>query len=189
MVKIKLKTHQGYEGNNLTKLKDSLAILEKTLNQNDFKDKVFNFKSDKTEGGTFHFIKYKRKFIFGRTKIRLKKYSNQEIYNKVIEGTSSDGVDSLIELNLVLKSGSGGDVVGYTKNKKIYTYTTDFLGMSKAKLAGHLFHEYTHLKGFSHSKSNKIDPLRDCFSVPYALGNIIEILIGGSNSRNCDYQF
>jgi len=183
MLKIKLESHKRYKDGSLDKLTIALALLETTLNQQEFKDKVLNFKSDKTEGGTFHFIKYIKK-----RRTELQRYSNKEIYDKVIAGHGTEGKDTVIKLNLVLKRGSGGSVVGYRKGGKIYTYKTDFLEMSHGKLAAHIFHEYTHTIGFKHSKKDKRDPLRNCFAVPYALGNIVEIITTGSNTRNCIYQ-
>lgn len=183
MLKIKLESHKRYEGENLEKLTKALTLLESTLNEQEFKDKVLNFKSDKTEGGTFHFIKYIK-----RQRTELKRYTNKEIYDKVMAGHATEGENTIIKLNLVLKKGSGGSVVGYRKGGKIYTYKKDFLKMSHGKLAAHIFHEYTHTIGFKHSKKDKRDPLRNCFAVPYALGNLVEIITTGSNTRNCTYQ-
>ena len=182
MLKIKLESHKRYSGANLTKLQSALRLLQFTLNSDEFKAKVLNFNSDKTEGGTFHFIKYRK-----RQRIELQRYSNEEIYNIVMAGHETVDGDSFINLNLVLKRGSGGSVVGYRKGGKIYTYKTDFLEMTHGKLAAHIFHEYTHTIGFKHSKKDKRDPLRNCFSVPYALGNFVEIITTGGNTRNCEY--
>jgi hypothetical protein len=185
MLKIKLNTYNGYQGKDLENLKKSIELLVQTLNGNEFKEKVLNFKSDKTEGGTFHFISYTK---WRGRRVDLKRYTNQEIYDIVMKGNETDGTDSYIVFNLTLEKGSGGSTVGYTDSKgNIHTYTTDFQEMSVGQFAAHIFHEYTHTIMFEHSPSNRNDSLRDCYSVPYALGNFIEILTTGENSYGCPY--
>lgn len=185
MLKIKLESHNGYEGDNLKQLNESLTLLESVLNGQQFKDSVLNFKSAKTEGGTFHFIAYTK---WRGRRIDLKRYSNQEIYDKVMKGNETNGTDCFIVYNLTLERGSGGSTVGYTDNDgNIHTYTTDFHEMSTGEFASHLFHEYTHTIDFEHSQTNRNDSLRDCYSVPYALGNFVEIITTGSCSYNCKY--
>ena len=93
MLKIKLESHNGYEGENLKQLNESLTLLESILNGQQFKDTVLNFKSAKTEGGTFHFIAYiKRR---GR-RIDLKRYPNQQIYDKLMKGNETIKPDHFI---------------------------------------------------------------------------------------------
>lgn len=185
MLKIKLKSHQGYNGENLEKLNESLVLLEGTLNGQQFKDTVLNFKSDKTEGGTFHFIMYTK---WRNRRIDLEKFTNQEIYDKVMAGNETDGIDCFIVYNLTLEKGAGGSSVGYTDaNGNIHTYTNDFLEMTTGEIAAHLLHEYTHTIGFEHSQSNRNDNLRDCYSVPYALGNFVEIITTGKCTYDCIY--
>lgn len=184
MLKIKLNSHEGYQGENLIKLKESIELLENIVNGQNFKDSVLNFKSGKTEGGTFHFIMYTK---WRRRRIELQRYTNQEIYNKIMSGNETDGKDCFIRFDLTLKKGSGGSTVGYTTNGKIYTYTSDFIEMTTGEFAAHLFHEFTHTIDFDHSPSNRNDSLRDCYSVPYALGNIIEIIATGKCSYKCKY--
>ncbi|KIA98516.1 hypothetical protein OA88_20500 [Flavobacterium sp. JRM] len=185
MLKIKLESHRGYEGKNLKNLNESLLLLESVLNGQNFKDTVLKFESDKTEGGTFHFITY-TKWRSRRTDLPI--YSNQEIYDKVMKGNETDGSDCFIVYNLTLERGSGGSTVGYTENNgNIHTYTSDFLEMTSGEFAAHLFHEFTHTIDFEHSPSNKNDSLRDCYSVPYALGNFVEIITTGSCSYKCKY--
>lgn len=184
MLKIKLVAHKGYKENDLEKLKESLLLLEETVNGEPFKDTVLNFTTDKTEGGTFHFKKYRKK----RKVTKLKRYTNQEIYDKIMEGNENDGMNGFIVLNLELEKGSGGKTVGYkATDGSIHTYTTDFREMKPGRMAAHIFHEYAHTLGFKHSKKEKHDALRNCYSVPYALGNFIEILTTGGCSRKCDY--
>ena len=184
MLKFKLKSHKGYEGENLKRLKQSLTLLESVLNGQKFKDTVLNFKSNKTEGGTFHFIMYTK---WRGRRIDLKRYSNQEILDKVMKGNETDGTDCFIVYNLTLERGSGGSTVGYTNNDgNIHTYTTDFNEMENGEFAAHLFHEYTHTIDFEHSPSNRNDSLRDCYSVPYALGKFVEILTTGHCSYKCN---
>ncbi len=185
MLKIKLVSHNGYEGEYLAKLNESLALLENIVNGQQFKDRVINFKSDRTEGGTFHFIKYTN---WNGKRINLTRYSNQEIYDKIMKGNESNGTDTFIVFKLKLQSGSGGITVGYTDQfGNIHTYMNAFLKMSVAEFAAHLFHEYTHTTQFSHSETIRFDNLRNCYSVPYALGNFIEIIATGSCRYRCKY--
>lgn len=185
MLKIKLESHNGYVAENLQKLKDALSLLETVVNGNEFKQKVLNFKSDKTDGGTYHFIMYTK---WRSKRIDLKRYTNQEIYDKLMLGNQTVGNDNIIIYNLSLEHGSGGSTVGYTdKNGNIHTYEGDFNEMSIGQMAAHLYHEYTHTVDFEHSPSNRNDQLRDCYSVPYAIGNFIEILTTGTCEYHCAY--
>ncbi|MFT5780167.1 MAG: putative SprT family Zn-dependent metalloprotease [Crocinitomicaceae bacterium] len=187
MLKIKLESHIGYTGKNLDKVNEAIEHLEDTLNSTAFEHKVTHFKSDKTEGGTFHFITY-TKWRGRRTDVT--RYSNQEIFDKVMNGTETSGEDGVIAFKLKLERGSGGGVVGYTYKSDgiIHTYTKDFNGMDSKEFAAHIFHEYCHLLGFKHSKSTRKDPLRNCYAVPYALGNFISILTYGKSPHGCVYE-
>lgn len=62
-------------------------------------------------------------------------------------------------------------VIGYTQNGVITTYIPSFDAMSVPELAGHLWHEILHLKGFGHT----FDPVpgREG-SIPYACGYWVE---------------
>jgi hypothetical protein len=185
MLKIKLQSFDGYKDDNLKKLQESVALLETTLNGDPFRDTVLSFKSEKTEGGTFHFIMYTK---WRGRRIELERFTNQEIFDKVMQGNETGGTDSFIIYNLTLEKGAGGSTVGYTDSKgNIHTYTSDFHEMSAGEFAAHLFHEYTHTIDFSHSPSNRNDKLRDCYSVPYALGNFVEIILTGECAYGCKY--
>lgn len=185
MLKIKLESNNGYENENLIKLNEALTLLENIVNSQRFKDAVLNFRSDKTEGGTFHFIMYTK---WKRHRIDLTRYTNQEIYEKVMRGNESNGTDCFMVFNLTLERGSGGSTVGYTdSNNNIHTYTTDFHDMKVGEFAAHIFHEYTHTIEFQHSQTNGFDSLRDCFSVPYALGNLVEFIATGNCGYGCEY--
>jgi hypothetical protein len=62
-------------------------------------------------------------------------------------------------------------VIGYTQNGVITTYRSSFDSMSTAELAGHLWHEILHLKGYGHTVQDTWDRER---SIPYACGNKVE---------------
>lgn len=54
MTKIEIIKAENYLGENLEKLNQAIQLLQKTINSDEFKKVVLNFKT-KIEGGTFHF--------------------------------------------------------------------------------------------------------------------------------------
>lgn len=103
-------------------------------------------------------------------------------------GHRQEGKDSFMDLKLMLSTEKKDGVVGETDiNYVTTTYFEAFNRMNEAELAAHYAHEYTHTLGFVHSDNNQCDPKRDCQSVPYAAGNMIEIILTGKCWYGCQY--
>ena len=186
MLKADLLLNLNYTGENLAKLNRSLMMIESTLNGERFKNAVLNFNMPDGKK-SFHFKTYKCRLI-GRKVIQLKEYSNEEVYNKIMRGQSGNGTERFMNYKVEIKPGDGGITVGSTTSDDIiHTYEGDLKTMSDERFAAHLAHEYCHTIGFSHSEYKKCDNLRDCFSVPYAIGNIVQIILNGINRDKCAY--
>lgn len=182
MLKANLKSCTHYEGGDLEILKSTLELLEVTINGDKFKTAVLNFKS-------FQFVKYKC-FLGVKSKtIHLPEYTNEEVYNILMKGHREDGKNCFMDLQVRLSEEDGGSTVGETNGDDlITTYRSAFNRMSEGELAAHLAHEWTHTLGFEHSYSNNCDPTRNCLTVPYAIGNIIEIITTGKCWYGCKYE-
>jgi hypothetical protein len=181
MLRANLLIHTNYSGADLNKVNRTLGSLENALNSDKFKNAILNFKE-------FQFIRYKCLGAIRLRTIQLDTYTNTEIYQKIMKGQSQSAADSLMDFRLILAPGSGGSAVGETVGHTTTTYKVDFDGMSEGQLAAHYLHEWMHIIGFEHSFSNKCDPNRDCLSVPYAIGNIIEIMLTGECWYRCTYS-
>jgi len=175
--------HTGtYLGDDLAKLNRSLQLLETIINGDKFKQAVLHFK-------TFEFVRYKC-FLGARVKtIQLQSYTNDVLYEVLMRGHRKEGDDTFMDLKLELSGQGGGSAIGETNGDDITTtYRAAFNRMSEAELAAHLTHEWTHTMGFGHSYSDKCDSTRNCLSVPYAIGNIIEIILTGHCWYSCRYE-
>jgi hypothetical protein len=103
-------------------------------------------------------------------------------------GHRREGKDSFMDLKLTLSIDKKDGVVGETDSNNVTTtYIEAFNRMNEGELASHYAHEYTHTLGFQHSDNNQCDPKRDCQSVPYATGNMIEIILTGRCWYGCTY--
>jgi hypothetical protein len=182
MLKANLFHADTYKGADLDKLKRALQLLESTINSDKFKTAVLNFKS-------FQFVRYKCFFGIKSKPIQLKEYTNAELYEVIMKGHRQEGDDTFMDLKLKLSEAGGRSAVGETDgNDIITTYRAAFDDMSDAELAAHLTHEWTHTMDFEHSYSDGCDPTRNCLSVPYAIGNIIEIILTGECWYGCKYE-
>ena len=181
MLKANLKSSKNYDGEDFLKLQRALQLIENTINGEVFKSKIVNFQS-------FQFVKYKC-FLGQRARtINLREYTNAEIFAILIAGHRSDCNDTFMDLQLILSEGNGRSAIGETDGDDVTTtYRGAFERMSDGELAAHLTHEWTHTLGFEHSFSDGCDPGRNCFSVPYAVGNIIEIITTGECWYGCAY--
>lgn len=185
MTKIKITKAENYQGENLNRLNQAIVLLEYTINSEDFKNAVLNFKTH-IDGGTFHFLKKEKKGLRVRT-TKLKRYTNSEILDKILKGNGL--TENLIELKFKMEFGDDGDVVGYKKSgsSTIHTYEKFVKSMTLARFAAHIIHEYCHIIGFEHSSSSKHDKLRDCYSVPYAIHKMLKKLLLGLDASSCKY--
>ncbi|MEP7141249.1 MAG: hypothetical protein ABI707_00200 [Ferruginibacter sp.] len=167
MITINLAESNNYTGKRLDTLNQILVIIQTVLNSDQFKNEVLNFQTD----GSNRFY-FQKNFFDKWLDIP---YTNQEIYNIIMNGVETPGNtgDSIMDLYLALVNGSDGDVIGYSNpgTKEIFTYSVMFDGMKMAELANHYAHEWCHKLGFTHSFQR--NRLRNN-SVPYAIGNIVE---------------
>jgi hypothetical protein len=182
MLKANLLFNKNYKGEDFDKLNRSLKLMETTINSDQFKTAILNFRE-------FQFTRYKC-LLGKKTKtIQLEKLTNQEVFNKLMKGHSQTGNNSFMDLKLQLSYEAGGSAIGETNGDDVTTtYKEAFDRMSEAELAAHLTHEWTHTMEFEHSYSDGCDPGRNCFSVPYAIGNIVEIILTGQCWYNCKYE-
>ena len=105
-----------------------------------------------------------------------------------MKGQSGNGTERFINFKVEMRPGDGGTTPGSTTGDDIvHTYEGDIKVISDARFAAHLAHEYCHAIGFRHSDKKKCDNLRDCYSVPYAIGNMVEIILTGINRDKCAY--
>ncbi|WP_194976380.1 hypothetical protein [Aquiflexum lacus] len=185
MTKIEIVQAENYQGEDLERLKQAIQLLENTINSDEFKKAVIDFKTH-IDGGTFHFIRKEKKGLRIRT-FKLKRYTNTEVLEKILKGNSQ--FKNKIELKLKMEFGDDGDVVGYKKSgsSTIHTYEKFVKNMTLTRFAAHIIHEYCHIIGFEHSSSSKHDKLRDCYSVPYAIHKMLKKILLGSNASSCQY--
>ena len=182
MLKVNLKSSDNYIGADFDKLNRSLALLETAINSDSFRITVLNFQS-------FEFVRYKCVGSIQLRTVHLTEYSNDNLYSFLMKGHRQEGDDSFMDLQLKLSDDGGGSAIGETDGDDVTTtYRAAFNGMAEGELAAHYTHEWTHTMGFEHSFSNKCDSKRDCLSVPYAIGNIIEIILTGKCWYGCRYK-
>ncbi|HXH32599.1 MAG TPA: hypothetical protein VNJ01_17510 [Bacteriovoracaceae bacterium] len=102
--------------------------------------------------------------------------TNLQIYNKILAGAEklqpSRDNEMDIEVELYYES---ANVVGYTMtgSKRIYMNTKFFNSYTSVNVSGNMMHEWLHKLGFKHAVNYTYS--RD-FSIPYAIGNIVESL-------------
>ncbi len=144
----------------------AIDLLKKVVNSTEFYSQVLEFE-------------YQGKKQFAQNN----GMSNQQILEKIQLAVEGNEIGSLGVIDLetdvywsrrVIPRRKLG-TVGYTSfaGTTIFTNGYQLRIMDEAELAGHLFHEWTHQLGFEHDFNNT---LRRPYSVPYALGEIIEDL-------------
>lgn len=181
MLHANLIDHGRYSGADLDHLKEALLLVERTLNSDAFATAIMQF-----EG-----FSYQVRSCLGpivTSSYQDQPRTNAELLADIRSGKRQHGADTFMELRVTWSSGDGGSAVGSTSAGLITTFIDDFRSMSPASRAGHLAHEWMHTKGYSHSHSRKCDKRRDCYSVPYAVGNIVSLLNGGKGARTCAYR-
>jgi hypothetical protein len=168
MLKVNLVQLINYNDEQLEILKKVFIIIENAINSPDFESSVRQFR---TRGElTFSF----KNGLFSSAQ----KYTNDQVFDLIMEARENPGniADGQMDLYLVLKPGSDGTTVGYGNpgTKEIYTYEDRFSVETLEYLANHYVHEWCHKLGFEHTSKRLFDRNRDCCSVPYAIGNLIE---------------
>jgi hypothetical protein len=151
----------GYSAAERAKLDRAMVKLGAVLSSREFRDAVLNH----TYAGKPGFANDER--------------APAEIYAviRAAKERYTDAADGEVDLNLSLRSLSWFQrgVVGYTSEDSdtITTNRRFFSGFDESEVAGHLGHEWLHTLGFEHDfKATARRP----FSVPYALGDLIETL-------------
>jgi hypothetical protein len=151
----------GYSALERQKLDRAMVKLGEVLGSREFKDAVL--------GHTFA----------GKPGFASDDRSPAEVYAviRAAKERYTSAADGEVDLNLELRSLSWfhRGVVGYTSegSDTITTNRRFFSGFDESALAGHLGHEWLHTLGFEHDfKATARRP----FSVPYALGDLIESL-------------
>ncbi len=169
MLEIKVIKTQNYSEIQLQKISNAVKKMEKVLNSKVFKYQVLAFEIQGKIG-----FSYKKNWFSS-----FEKYTNYHVYHFIMnpkEGIAEEETNS-IELFLSLDSGD----VGKTKEKSlpveqwIHTDLMFFESATESELAGHFAHEWCHKLGFYHSRYKWQDLNRD-YSVPYAIGNLVETL-------------
>ncbi len=96
--------------------------------------------------------------------------SNREIYDTILTGNedNGEGNDEEADLDLVMIGQFNEDIIGYTRQGRIYIYRNKFTEKSISELAGFYAHEYCHLLNFD-------DPTTTgpAYNVPYEVGSIV----------------
>ena len=142
------------------KINDAAEIIKKIITTAAFKERILNYK-------------FQGKKAFNNNQ----GLSNEEIYQKIIEGAElqngqikDHSMD--IEIELFYEKNK---TIGYTYShtKRVWINDKYFAQYDAVKVADNLMHEWMHKLGFEHSYEWNKD--RD-HSVPYAVGYILEEL-------------
>lgn len=151
----------GYSPLEKQKLDRAMVKLAEVLNSREFKDAVLSH----TYAGKPGFASDSR--------------TPAEIYAVIRAGKENftSAADGEVDLNVALENFSWfqRNVVGYTtpSSDTVTTNRRFYAGFDESEIAGHLGHEWLHKVGFEHDfKATARRP----YSVPYALGDLIEAL-------------
>jgi hypothetical protein len=148
----------GFKDKNLEKLQAAFRVLEEVVNSEEFKDRILNFKNSKGE----------RAFASNNG------LSNEEIYEKFMEGRETLRPETVGEMNFDLKLYCRwwSRVIGYTTptSNLININYKYFKNFKVNEVASNLAHEWVHKIGFDHRSAAEHD------SAPYAIGYIVEEL-------------
>ncbi len=144
------------------KMLQALERLEIVINSQEFKKRVLEHQ-------------YQGEYTF----VDNEGLSNEEIYNKIMEGaeTFDPVVDEELDLDITLYY-RNNSTVGYTypNTHKIWVNNKFFAGFTLGKVAANAMHEWTHKIGFGHDFKKTA---RRSYSVPYAVGTIVKELVDG----------
>lgn len=145
----------GFSKEGLIKLQEAFTLLEEVVNSEEFKDRVINFKNSRGL----------RSFASNNG------LTNEEIYEKFMEGRETLQMDTPGEMNFYLQlyNKPWSKVIGYTSQNTnvIHINWKFFRNFEPHEVASNLAHEWTHKIGFGHKSAKEHD------SAPYAIGYII----------------
>jgi len=183
MITVNLVETNGYAEDQMVKIRRAIVLIERVMNSLTFKYAILNFRRNAGKKRSFSFKKDEQ--------TRFKEYSNEKVYSKIMEAKQQVGnvQDGSMDLYLALVPGGDGITIGYgyPQSKEIYTYSEYFNRATDASLANHLVHEWCHKIGFDHAFYTWQDKNRD-FSVPYAVGNLVERLAETRAELNSGHQ-
>jgi hypothetical protein len=181
MLHANIRSHEGYGPADLERAQEALALLEEVVNGPAFREAVLRFDA-------FQFDVYEPG-PGGVVRVPRPSRTNEEVWGTMLRGMRSDGTDTYMDLHLRLVPGAREHVVGSEQDDIITTYEADFERLSPGERAGHYMHEWAHALGFHHGPGHGLDPGRDCFSVPYTLGNLVVFFTTGRVPFHCVYPF
>lgn len=154
----------GFGGKHEKKMREALGRLKWVVRSEAFKQKVLN-----------HTYKGQKGFY------QNKGYSNFQIYQKLLKGAEDLNPieDNKMNLKMTLYY-SQTNTVGYTypNTDEIWVNRKYFEKYTLGEVANNAMHEWLHKIGFEHSYYNNADRP---YTVPYAIGEIVEEIINGLN--------
>ena len=144
------------------KMQDALERLLIVMNSTEFKERILN-----------HEYQGEKVFVDNNG------LSNEEIYQAIMEGaeTLDPVIDEEIDIDITLYF-ANNSTVGYTYPNvdRIWVNNKFFSRNTLGKVAANVAHEWTHKLGFNHDFNRTT---RRNFSVPYAVGSIVQELVDG----------
>jgi hypothetical protein len=152
------------EGNQKEKLKKAFILIDEIVNSVEFKTKVISYMGKKGVQA------YSKNYLWSNSKERL---SNEDIYDLIMKGDEKMVPDTIGKMNLNVRrywsSWWGRRTIGYTSpgsSKRINVNGRHYKGFEVNQMVGNIVHEWIHLLGFLHGKSNIHE------EVPYVVGQI-----------------
>ena len=156
-LRVTLNRHQNFTEKELAKLTLAIPLIQKVVNSPAFKEEIL-------------FFKFKNEFKFFDTNL-----SNARVFSTFMGGRQYNETedDYELDIDLTIYHSRWSSTVGYTYPNTVRTWVNRkfFSSYGLAEIAGNVVHEYCHKLGFEHSVQPT--PSRK-YSVPYAVGNIVE---------------
>lgn len=141
------------------KIIKAIQLIKKVVTSDEFKERIIS-----------HAINGKKTFMDNNG------FTNEEIYQKIIEGAEVLKPDKNKSMDVVLELyNQANNTIGYTypHTSRIWINSKFFNAYSPVQVADNLFHEWMHKLGFDHEI--KYSKNRN-YSVPYAIGYLVEEL-------------
>ncbi len=155
-------TLQDFNPEQESKMRQAIERIEIVINSQEFKRRVLN-----------------HEYLGEKTFVDNGGLSNEEVYIKIMEGSETllPSIDEEIDVDLTLYY-RNNSTVGYTypNTSRIWVNNKFFSSFTLGKVAANVSHEWTHKIGFGHDFKKTA---RRAYSVPYAVGTIIQQLVDG----------
>jgi hypothetical protein len=151
---------RNFKDEQVSKMNEALEKVRIVINSAEFKDRIIahTYKGDKTF-------------------VQNDDLSNEEVYEKIMIGAETLNLEEDQEMDIdVTMYYKNNSTIGYTypNTPKTWVNSKFFNRNSHAQIAKNIVHEWTHKLGFEHDFKRTS---RRPYSVPYAVGTIIEDLI------------